>query len=658
MSEKFIKEEVQQDGTFKRQKNRFTTPFGTEEGNLPVEAGRYRLIWSPACPWAHRSVIVRRLLGLEDVISLGTLDPVRPDVGRTDWAFTLDAGGKDPVLGIQYLSEAYLKADENYSGRFTVPAVVDLTTRKVVNNDYFNLTKYWEVEWKKYHKPGAPDLYPKNLRREIDELNEILYHEINNGVYKAGFARSQEAYNEAYNLVFSRLDWLEERLGKSRYLFGDSITESDVRLYVTLARFDCAYYNGFQLNRSRITDFKNIWGYVRDLYSLPEFKESTDFEAIKKHYHLCAVAGNPYKIVPKGPDLTSWNTPHGRDKIQFHTGSSTVPRPRPKEIENEIDERGAFIRQPNHFTTPFGEAEGELKAESGRYRLFWAKGCHWSNRASIVRELLGLEEAIGINLVGHSKENSAYGWEFVYNEDRKDPVLKAQFLSEFYCNADPDYKGRCTVPALVDVTTKKVVNNDYHRLTNYFETAFRPFQAADAPDLYPVELRSEIDAYNDWLYPNVNNATYRMMFAQSITAYEEAFDDFYRALDQIEERLSASRFLFGDYVTDSDVRLFVTLARFDTHYYRNLGPIKRRVADYENIWGYLRDLYVIPAFRGNTYFRDIAASRSDNKSLFQDFNSRFVDQIDYEGIWSAPQNRKQLSKTPEEKFKRQESVIK
>ena len=658
MSEKFIKEEVQQDGTFKRQKNRFTTPFGTEEGNLPVEAGRYRLIWSPACPWAHRSVIVRRLLGLEDVISLGTLDPVRPDVGRTDWAFTLDEGGKDPVLGIRYLSEAYLKADENYSGRFTVPAVVDLTTGQVVNNDYFNLTKYWEVEWKKYHKPGAPDLYPENLRREIDELNEILYHEINNGVYKAGFARSQDAYNEAYNLVFSRLDWLEERLGKSRYLFGDSITESDVRLYVTLARFDSAYYNGFQLNRSRITDFKNLWGYVRDLYSLPEFKETTDFEAIKKHYHLCAVAGNPYKIVPKGPDLTSWNTPHGRDKIQFQTGNSPVPRPRPKEIENEIDERGAFIRQPNRFTTPFGEAEGELKAARGRYRLFWAKGCHWSNRASIVRELLGLEEAIGINLVGHSKENSAYGWEFVYNEDRKDPVLKAQFLSEFYYNADPDYKGRCTVPALVDITTKKVVNNDYHRLTNYFETAFRPFQAVDAPDLYPVELRSEIDAYNDWLFPNVNNATYRMMFAQSLTAYEEAFDDFYRALDQIEERLSASRFLFGDYVTDSDVRLFVTLARFDTHYYRNLGPIKRRVVDYENIWGYLRDLYVIPAFRNNTYFRDIAASRSDNKSLFQDFNSRFVDQFDYEGIWSAPQNRKQLSKTPEEKFKRQESVTK
>lgn len=325
---------------------------------------------------------------------------------------------------------------------------------------------------------------------------------------------------------------------------------------------------------------------------------------------------------------------------------------RPKEIEKEIDERGAFIRQPNHFTTPFGDGENELKAESGRYRLIWAKGCHWSNRSSIALDLLGLTDAVGINLAGHSQENRAFGWEFVYNEDRKDPVLGSQFLSELYYNADPDYNGRCTVPALVDVTTKKVVNNDYHRLTNYFEVAFRPFQALDAPDLYPEELRQEIDEYNDWLFPNVNNGTYRMMFAQSIEAYEEAFEDFYQALDQIEERLSKNRFLFGDYVTDSDIRLFVTLARFDTHYYRNLGPIKHRVVDYKNIWAYLRDLYVIPAFRNHTYFRDIAAPQSENKSFFQDFNSRFVNQIDYEGIWSAPQNRKELSKTPEEKFKR------
>ena len=315
MSKKFITDEVEKDGKFKRQKNRFTTPFGIEEGQLPVEADRYRLVWSQACPWAHRSVIVRSLLGLDKVISLGTLDPIRPEVGRTDWAFTLDENQEDPVLKIKYLSEAYLKADPNYEGRFTVPAVVDLTTGKVVNNDYFHLTRYWEVEWKKFHKPGAPDLYPEELRKEIDELNDILFDEINNGVYKAGFARSQDAYEEAYRQVFHRLDWLEERLSRSRYLFGDRITESDIRLYVTLVRFDVAYYNGFLLNRNRISEFPNLWGYVRDLYEQPGFGDTTDFEAIKKHYHLCAVSNNPFGIVPLGPDRSIWKTPHGRERL-------------------------------------------------------------------------------------------------------------------------------------------------------------------------------------------------------------------------------------------------------------------------------------------------------------------------------------------------------
>lgn len=317
MSKRFITNEVEKDGKFVRQENRFITPFGIEEGQLPIESGRYRLLWSPACPWAHRSVIVRSLLGLEEAISLGTLDPIRPDVERTDWAFTLDENDVDSVLKIHYISEAYLKADPDYKGRFTVPAVVDLTTGNVVNNDYFNLTKYWEIEWGKFHKAGAPDLYPEKLRKEIDELNNIIFHEINNGVYKAGFARSQEAYEEAYDLVFNRLDWLEERLSHSRYLLGDKITESDVRLYVTLARFDIAYYNGFNLNRNRISEFPNLWGYIRDLYSQPGFGDTTDFDAIKKHYHLCAVSNNPYGLLPKGPDLAGWKEPHGRDNVDF-----------------------------------------------------------------------------------------------------------------------------------------------------------------------------------------------------------------------------------------------------------------------------------------------------------------------------------------------------
>ncbi len=304
--------EIQDDGSFVRQQNRFTTPFGEKPGELPVEANRYRLLWAPICPWAHRSVIVRKLLGLEDVISLGTANPVRTEKG---WEFSLDEGGVDPVLKIRYLPEIYEQTDPDYTGRATVPTVVDVKTGKVVNNDYFHLTNYWETAWKPFHKPDAPDLYPEELREEIDKLNDIIFNDVNNGVYKAGFAQSQAAYEKAYDTLFARLDELEERLSKQRYLFGSQITDSDVRLYVTLARFDVAYYPVFRANRNRLIDFPNLWGYARDLYSIPAFGETTDFDAIKRGYHLGSHASNPYQILAKGPDLSVWTLPHDRDKF-------------------------------------------------------------------------------------------------------------------------------------------------------------------------------------------------------------------------------------------------------------------------------------------------------------------------------------------------------
>lgn len=329
-----------------------------------------------------------------------------------------------------------------------------------------------------------------------------------------------------------------------------------------------------------------------------------------------------------------------------------VPRLRPTEAEKEIDAGGAFVRQQNRFTTPFGDGENDLHAEKGKYRLFWAKGCNWSNRSAIVLDLLGLKDTVSVQLVGHSKEGRKYGWEFVYNEGDKDPVTGVRYLSQLYYNADPDYEGRCTVPALVDITTKKVINNNYHRLTNYFEVNFRRFQKKHAPDLYPEEIREDIDRLNDWLFPHVNNAPYRMNFAQSLSAYHIAFEDFYDSLDQLEERLEENRFLFGDYITDSDVRLYTTLARFDTRYASTLGPIKKRVVDYKNLWAYARDLYAIPEFRRNTYLHDIATERRPSKeSGYQNFYTKFGDDVDYDGIWSAPQDRFQLSKIPWQKFR-------
>jgi putative glutathione S-transferase len=308
----WFQSEINSGGAFVRQPNKFTAPFGSGEGELPVEAGRYRLIWCEACPWANRQMIVRSLLGMESAFSVGRVDPVRPQKERSDWAFTLDKNGEDPVLKIKYLSDAYLKTDPDYDGRFTVPAVIEIATGKVVNNDYFNMTYYWETEWKAFHKPNAPDLFPESIRKEIMALNDVIFHEINNGVYKAGFARSQEAYEDAYDLVFNRLEDFEKRLSQSRYLFGDKITDSDVRLYVTLARFDAAYYNAFKVNKKRLRDFPNLFGYAKDLYQTPAFGENTHFDAIKTHYHLCCDPGNVFHITPKGPDESIWREPHNR----------------------------------------------------------------------------------------------------------------------------------------------------------------------------------------------------------------------------------------------------------------------------------------------------------------------------------------------------------
>ena len=304
--------EIDENGYFVRQPNHFTEGFG--EGRNPVEKGRYHLVWAKLCHWSNRASIVRELLGLEDAISVNMVDHAKHEK-NLGWEFVYDKDHIDPVLGIQFFSEAYYKADDDYTGRTTVPALIDTKTGKVVNNDYTWLTNYFEVDFKPFHKKGAPDLYPEDLREEIDKLNDIIFREVNNGVYKAGFARKQKAYDRAYNMVFNRLDWLEERLANQRYLFGDRLTESDVRLYVTLVRFDCAYYPVFRLNKKLLRDYPNLWAYARDLYQTPGFGDTTNFAAIKKHYHIDCCPSNEFAIVPNGPDESLWLTPHGREKL-------------------------------------------------------------------------------------------------------------------------------------------------------------------------------------------------------------------------------------------------------------------------------------------------------------------------------------------------------
>ncbi len=294
----------------------------------PVEPGRYRLVVARACPWANRSIIVRRLLGLEDAISMGLCGPTHD---ARSWTFDLDPGGRDPVLGIERLQEAFLARDPDYSKGITVPAMVDVPSGKVVTNNFPQLTIDLSLEWTAHHRDGAPELYPEAWRDEIDETNAWVYTEVNNGVYRCGFAGKQSSYERAYDRLFAALDRLEERLTDRRYLVGDHITEADVRLFTTLARFDAVYHGHFKCNRNKLIEMPALWGYARDLFTTPGFGDTTDFVQIKKHYYVVHSDINPTQIVPKGPDLSNWLTPHGREQLGGRPfGDGTPPAPPPE----------------------------------------------------------------------------------------------------------------------------------------------------------------------------------------------------------------------------------------------------------------------------------------------------------------------------------------
>lgn len=300
-------------GAFERDTNYITTRITAEgEEGYPVEAGRYRLVVSRACPWAHRTIIVRRLLGLEAALSMGVTGPTHD---WRSWTFDLDPGGVDPVLGIPRIQDAYFARFPDYPRGITVPAIVDVPSGAVVTNDYAQITLDLSTQWSRHHRPGAPDLYPLAHRDEIDAVIGELFDDVNNGVYRCGFAGSQEAYEEAYDTLFARLDALSDRLATQRYLVGDTITEADIRLFTTLVRFDPVYHGHFKCNRSKLTEMPVLWAYARDLFMTPGFGDTTDFAHIKEHYYVCHTDINPTGVVPKGPELTNWLEPHGREAL-------------------------------------------------------------------------------------------------------------------------------------------------------------------------------------------------------------------------------------------------------------------------------------------------------------------------------------------------------
>jgi len=296
-----------------------------DDGRWPVEAGRYRLVAAAACPWANRSTIVRRLLGLEEAISLGFAGPTHDE---RSWQFDLDPDHLDPVLKIERLQDAYLARFPDYPKGITVPAIVDVPSGQLVTNDFPSITLDFSTQWSAHHREGAPDLYPSAHRDEIDEVNGIVYEDINNGVYRTGFASSQEAYEASYTTLFDRLDWLEQRLTDRRFLVGDTITEADVRLFTTLVRFDAVYHGHFKCNRNKISEMPALWGYLRDLFQTPGFGDTVHFPQVKDHYYIVHTSINPTQVVPLGPDLSGLATPHDREALGGRPfGDGTPPGP-------------------------------------------------------------------------------------------------------------------------------------------------------------------------------------------------------------------------------------------------------------------------------------------------------------------------------------------
>jgi putative glutathione S-transferase len=304
--------EQSETGSFVRQADAFRD-WVTADGHsgYPAASGRYHLYVSLACPWAHRTIIVRRVKRLEDAIGMTVVDPIRDERG---WAFRAVPGAqRDPLNDFTFLSEAYAATDPNFHSRVTVPVLWDRETKRIVSNSDDDIMRMFETEFDAFGD-ATLDLYPADARAEIDRLNEHIYQTVNNGVYRAGFAVAQEPYEHAAYGVFETLDDLEDRLATRRYLFGARPLETDWRLFVTLIRFDAVYHGHFKCNIRRIIDYPNLWGYLRDLYQIEGIAGTVNFDHIKRHYYVTQDEINPTRIVPIGP-LQDLSSAHDRERL-------------------------------------------------------------------------------------------------------------------------------------------------------------------------------------------------------------------------------------------------------------------------------------------------------------------------------------------------------
>lgn len=306
-------DEQSTDGEFQRQEDAFRD-WVRVDGSTPYRPspGRYHLYVSLACPWASRAVIALLLRRLDAVVGVTVVDPVRDERG---WAFRDGPGhSRDPINGFEFLSQAYAASQPGYRGRWTVPVLWDKETKRIVNNSEDDICRMFNDEFATPHAASTPDLFPRELAEAQEKLSATIYRRVNNGVYRAGFATRQSAYERAVNDLFAMLDELESRLARQRYLFGRAPVETDWRLFCTLVRFDAVYHGHFKCNLRRIVDYPNLQGYLQDLYHVPVIADTVNMDHIKRHYYVTHTEINPTQIVPLGPILALDQT-HGRERL-------------------------------------------------------------------------------------------------------------------------------------------------------------------------------------------------------------------------------------------------------------------------------------------------------------------------------------------------------
>ncbi|DBA03446.1 TPA: LOW QUALITY PROTEIN: hypothetical protein N0F65_002854 [Lagenidium giganteum] len=613
------------------------------DAEFPAEKDRYHLYISYACPWASRCLMALHLKGLDKIIGLSVVHSVfqrtRPNDANdvhAGWAFVdpavtpslpgptglneySSAGSiPDTVNSARFARDLY---DMCYNGktRYTVPILWDKKKKMIVSNESADIVRMLNTAFEGI-VPSTVDLYPEALRAQIDEVNEWVYHDISNGVYKCGFAQSQGAYNDAVKKLFEGLDRVESILSKQRYLAGNVMTEADVRLFTTLVRFDEVYFVHFKTNKKHIYEYPNMINYVRDIYQKPGISQTVHMDHIKNHYYGSHTHINTFGIVPAGGEV-DFTLPHDRARFGAST-KRTIPQNFSQQSNFEsfgTNKAGAFQREDSvfrHWIEP--NADAEFPAEKDRYHLYISYACPWASRCLMALHLKGLDKIIGLSVV-HSvfqrtRPNDANdvhaGWAFVdpavtpslpgptgLNEYSSagsipDTVNSARFARDLY---DMCYNGktRYTVPILWDKKKKMIVSNESADIVRMLNTAFEGIVPSTV-DLYPEALRAQIDEVNEWVYHDISNGVYKCGFAQSQGAYNDAVKKLFEGLDRVESILSKQRYLAGNVMTEADVRLFTTLVRFDEVYFVHFKTNKKHIYEYPNMINYVRDIYQKP----------------------------------------------------------------